>query len=102
MEDFIKHAMAIICMLAVAAAFMHALGSLESGRGCEGLERAETAIRQAIAAEYAVTGAYPESLDDIIQAYGLRIDQDEYLVFYMPVAENLAPDLTILPIEKEK
>lgn len=73
--------------------------NLSAKQDSQAAARLESSLRQAIAAEYAVTGAYPESLDSITSVYGIKINTSQYAVFYTPVAENLPPDLTVLDLE---
>lgn len=93
-------AMAIPAALAVLVAI--SVSNLDRGSSQEASMRLESALRRAIAAEYAVTGSYPESLDGILSTYGIAPDPERFKVFYVPVAENLPPDLTILDLEAER
>jgi hypothetical protein len=45
---------------------------------------------------YAAEGAYPASLDDLTERYGIQIDGERYTVRYSAFAENLMPDITVL------
>lgn len=83
-------------VMAVAWSFMAAVTKLEEGNSSESKDQLERTLRRAIAAEYAQSGAYPESLDAIVSKYGIQIDTDRFDVFYMPVAENLAPELDVI------
>ena len=63
-------------------------------------EGGRTAVRQAVlrsAVEcYTVEGAYPESLDYLIQNYGLTVNRDNYIIVYEVFASNQLPDVQVL------
>lgn len=55
---------------------------------------AET-IRERARQCFAVEGVYPESLDYLIENYGLRINTTDYYVVYEVFADNLPPDIRV-------
>lgn len=44
---------------------------------------------------FAVEGVYPESLDYLIENYGLRINTADYYVVYEAFADNLPPEIRV-------
>ncbi len=62
-------------------------------------EEAAGAIAETIRARarqcFAVEGVYPESLDYLIENYGLRINTTDYYVVYEAFADNLPPDIRV-------
>ena len=62
-------------------------------------EQGALSIRQTIlnACEqcYAVEGAYPPSLSYLEQKYGIRVNEDEYVITYVAFASNLQPTVTV-------
>ena len=64
-------------------------------------EQGSLSIRTSIlnAAEqcYAIEGAYPSSLDYLMQKYGIRYDSDKYVVNYNVFAANIQPTVTVNP-----
>ena len=56
----------------------------------------EDALRRAAVACYCVEGAYPPDLKYLEERYGIQIDRQRYTVSYVPVAENLMPDITVI------
>lgn len=63
----------------------------EEGRG---------AIRQAVIHSavqcYAVEGVYPPSLSYLEEKYGLRVNHDDYIIFYDVFASNQLPNVQVL------
>ena len=45
---------------------------------------------------YIIEGAYPESLDYLIDNYGLAVNTDDYRIIYIPYAENLPPEVKVV------
>ena len=60
-------------------------------------------IRDAIRARalqcYVIEGAYPESLDYLMENYGLAVNTDDYRIVYIPYAENLPPEIKVIYIK---
>ena len=56
------------------------------------------ALNQAIVNCYAVEGRYPESLDYIIENYGIQINTEKFIVTYDIFAENVRPQLNVIQI----
>ena len=50
---------------------------------------------------YVIDGAYPSSLSYLEDNYGLTLNQEDYLVVYKPVAENLPPEVRVIKREKQ-
>lgn len=76
--------------------FALAVNNLDNGRSEKSLEQLEEALRRGCVACYAAEGAYPASLDDLRERYGIQIDEKRYTVHYTAFAENLMPDITVL------
>ena len=62
----------------------------------------ETAVNHGIMHCYAVEGRYPESLAYLEDHYGITYNKDKYYIDYRPVAANIMPDVTIIPLEDTK
>ena len=54
------------------------------------------AINRAVVNCYAIEGRYPESLDYLIEKYGVIINDDRYLVHYEVFASNVKPSVRII------
>lgn len=83
-------------ILAAAVCFFAAVRGLDSGRGEEGRQQLETALRRAAVACYASQGVYPPDLDYLTEHYGIQIQEERYDVFYEIFADNLMPDITVV------
>ena len=100
----ISGALRAVLLAAAAAAvllcFFTALSNLDRGRGEEGRQQLEQALRRACVACYAAEGVYPPDLPYLEEHYGLQVDETRYAVFYDIFASNLMPAITV--VEKEK
>ena len=56
----------------------------------------ENALEQSITQCYALEGAYPVSLDYLIEHYGLTYNADHFFIDYRYIGGNLWPDVTII------
>ncbi|MBP3897877.1 MAG: hypothetical protein J6D57_08660 [Mogibacterium sp.] len=45
---------------------------------------------------YVIEGAYPESLDYLVENYGLAVNTEDYRILYKPYAENQPPDVRVI------
>ena len=85
--------------LCLVAGFAGALSYLKSKGAARQTEQLETALRRACVTCYAVEGRYPRDLAYITERYGVVIDERSYIVRYDAFAENLLPQIVVLPRE---
>lgn len=87
-----------LLLILVLLFFFTALNNLENSRDSKGREQLELSLRRSVAACYAAEGIYPPDVEYMEERYGLQIDKERFKVFYLPVADNLMPDITVLEI----
>ncbi|MDO5136196.1 MAG: hypothetical protein Q4D55_09095 [Eubacteriales bacterium] len=72
----------------------------------ESLEKEKITLSRAVSGgavrTYALTGAYPESLDSILEDYHITYDREKFLVEYVPNGANLLPSVTVLILKDGK
>lgn len=86
----------VILLLCGVVFFSSATTHLEQNRHAEGRLQLEQTLRRTAAACYAAEGFYPPSIAYMQNHYGLRYNEDEYVVRYEIFASNLMPDITVL------
>ena len=59
------------------------------------LDMVADAVRNAAITCYAVEGAYPGSLDYLMENYGLAYDESRFFVFYDAFASNVIPEIRV-------
>lgn len=74
------------------------LGQVEAGGDAEGLRLLEDNLRRAALTCYAVEGFYPPSLDYLSDNYGLIVDKNRFAVHYSVFADNIMPEITVVPL----
>ena len=51
---------------------------------------------------YALTGQYPQSLDELLSDYHITYDSEKFVVEYVPNGSNLLPSISVLPVNARK
>ena len=58
----------------------------------------EESIRRAAVQCYALEGIYPVNIDYLMDHYGIRPDKNRFIIHYQFIADNLLPDISVIPI----
>lgn len=101
---FIKKHFAIfwvVCAIIIFIVFLTSLSSVSSEKLSQDRSQLEKAIANAAVSCYAIEGAYPESIDYLVDNYGIQIDTERFTVKYELFASNLMPDITVLINQNE-
>lgn len=85
-----------VVFLAVLALFSSMLGRTSATADREQAVLLETAIRNAAVTSYAIEGNYPATLAQIVDEYGVIIDEGRFLVRYDVFAPNVMPDISVV------
>lgn len=68
--------------------------------GQETIQQEQTALQQALeqgaVQTYALTGSYPQSLEELLTDYKISYDPDRFVVEYVPLASNLFPSIDVI------
>lgn len=95
--DFARSlAVTIVVFGFVLALGLSLLSAIDRRTAIQEEELVREAVRSAVVTCYAVEGAYPESLDYLKEHYGLKYNEDQFLVGYDAFASNLLPDVQVL------
>lgn len=84
-------------LAAAVIAFSFSLSRLDTKAEEEGRSQAEAALSRAVTVCYTIEGRYPPNLSYLRRHYGLLIDEERYIVHYVPLADNLPPDMWVQP-----
>lgn len=88
-------ALVLAAVIIVAASLLWA-GSRTKAGMAEQTDSIRDAVRARALQCYVIEGAYPESLDYLIENYGLAVNTEDYRIIYMPYAENLPPEIKVI------
>lgn len=88
------HALLIsICMLLLMFFLIWKTSDIVQSKDAELLDNA---INRAVVNCYAIEGRYPESLEYLINHYGVIINEETYLVRYEIFASNIKPNVNVI------
>lgn len=86
----------IVVFLALLVLFSFLAGRTSGSADREQAQILEDAIRNAAVTNYAVEGAYPATLAEIVDNYGVIVDENRFIVRYNIFAPNIMPDVTVV------
>ena len=93
-------AFTLISFVLVFVVLMPALQSISNGTRGQQKASLENALSRAVVQCYALEGRYPESLNYLIDHYGVVYDKKMFFVDYQPIAENIKPTFTVIDLHK--
>ena len=92
----------LLIMLAVFAVLFCGIFTLVDriGSGSSDMETdlVRDAVRSAVLTCYAVEGAYPMTLEYLVDRYGLAYNEEAYIVSYNAFATNVMPEIRVLEV----
>lgn len=62
----------------------------------------QQALQQGAIRTYAMTGHYPQSLEELLTDYSISYDPDKFVVEYVPNGSNLLPSVSVLILSSGK
>ena len=95
---FVAVAVLIAVSIAVFFAASRSLGSVSLAADGEGRSLLEQSVRRAAVSCYASEGFYPPDVDYIVSHYGVVVDGSRYAVYYEIFADNIMPEITVVPL----
>lgn len=90
----------IVVFVCLFVFFAFAISNTKNSIGDNEVKYLSEAIDRAVVSSYATTGAYPESLNEIREKYGVIIDEDKFIIQYDVISSNIKPNVTIYVKEK--
>ena len=92
----------IIMFVIVFVLFDLGLNALSTRNHEEAQRTLTEALQRSIIHSYAVDGMYPESLEYILETYGITYDPEVFFVSYRALGANIVPELTVIVMESEQ
>ena len=87
-------AVGVLCLV------LTAVGRVEQGQQQENEKRLQDTIKKTVGNCYTIEGVYPATLEYVEEHYGLMVDRERYDVFYEIFADNIMPEITVIPKRK--
>ena len=85
----------VVVFALLAGALVWLMNTLRDTSDEEQLTLVRDSIHNALLTCYAVEGAYPESLDYLVDNYGLMYDEETIAVYYDAFASNIMPEVRV-------
>lgn len=86
----------VLVFIAVIVLFTSLLGNTGETADREQAALLENAIRSAAVTSYAIEGHYPATVDEIVEHYGVIIDEERFIVRYDIFAPNVMPTISVI------
>ena len=84
-----------VLLIFFAGLFIWAKNAAEESQADQ-TEAIRDSIRRRALQCYVIEGAYPESLDYLVDNYGLAVNREDYRIIYKAYAENMPPDIRVI------
>jgi hypothetical protein len=92
----LKTILPVIIFAIILALFAFAVSRIAGRSESEGRHLTEESIKRAAVQCYALEGIYPSDFAYLKEHYGLRPDEDKYVVYYTYHGANLMPEITVI------
>ena len=92
----------ILATVVIMTFVISAMGDASADSKDEGQRLLETSLHRAVVTCYATQGFYPPDIDYIKDNLGVIIDTEAFNVYYEIFAENVMPQITVVPVQKDK
>ncbi|MDR1134740.1 MAG: hypothetical protein LBL49_00950 [Clostridiales Family XIII bacterium] len=96
-QIFFKTVFPVILFGLVLTAFVLIVTNISDRSESEGLQLTYDSVRRAAVQCYALEGVYPADFEYLKEHYGIRPDEEKYVIYYEYIASNLMPDITVVP-----
>ena len=95
--DFLRSAiLPVIFTAAIMIAVISGIRQTDESGSAEGLRILEESLHRAVVMNYAIEGRYPQSLEYIVNNFGIHIDETRFIVHYTIFASNILPNITVI------
>lgn len=85
-----------LAVVVIVAIFLLAVSNLDEGKALEDKKQLEDTLQKAVVACYSIEGAYPPSIEYLVETYGIHYNEEKYIIKYEYYGSNLIPDITVL------
>lgn len=92
----IRFFLPVLILTAVCMIFYFGISSIGQKAVTQEQSSLQRALEQGAVRTYAMTGSYPQSLEELLTDYGISYDHDKFIVEYIPNGSNLLPAVSVL------
>jgi len=97
-SSFVLGAIPVVFTLIIISMIWFGLRQTETANRAEGVRLLEETLLRVAIHSYAIEGHFPESLDYIMENYGVYIDHSRFIVHYNVFASNILPDIRVFDL----
>ncbi len=95
---FFRHLIPVLTAVILCLVFYEGVSFTQH----DSLEKEQSTLAQALESgavhTYALTGRYPQSLNELLEDYHITYDKEKFVVEYVPNGSNLLPSISVLPL----
>lgn len=95
--DNLKSIAFIVALVVIVILVYFGINNLGSTQDQKQAEIAHDAIVKAAVQCYALESQYPESLQYLVDNYGLALDESKYVYHYRAIGSNMVPEIQVFP-----
>lgn len=96
LQKALTYIIPLVLFAAMLTWFVLALSSAGESTNRNELAAVRSTVENGITMCYAIEGAYPESLEYLVENYGVIYDSQKYIVYYDRFAANIRPTVSVL------
>ena len=96
-----RRAVSLLAFVLCAVVAVTSFSGVSAGVDEKELALSESAIRRSAVQCYALEGFYPDSLDYLVENYGLRLNEEKFVYHYESLGSNLLPQIAVFALEKK-
>lgn len=94
--DMLPGIFGLILFCGMLVWLIFAVDKASASTEAERLRQVKQSIENGITLCYSIEGAYPESLEQLTENYGIVIDEKQYIVHYERFAANVRPTVVVI------
>lgn len=85
-----------VILIGLVGFFVVCINGMENNSNTDGKAILTEAVKKTAVHCYAVEGQYPETVEYMVENYGLNYNSEKYIVKYQMIGANIMPDIFVL------
>lgn len=100
MRDRVALLLPVLVPVILAGAFWNAVDSVSEDTMAKEQVTLTRALEKGAVRTYALTGKYPQSLEELTEDYHITYDKERFVVEYVSDGANMLPMIQVIPLKK--
>lgn len=93
----INFVLGVVALVLVFGLVVFGVASMEESTRQQGAASIRETVLASALQCCAIEGAYPQSLQYLVDNYGLTVNEDDYIITYEAFASNVMPSVVVVP-----